>query len=78
MKEVPVMEAASRSFEQALERLEQVVGKLERGDCRLEESLALFQEGMELLTYCRKVLADVEGKIAVLTGEAGEKVPFDL
>lgn len=72
------MEASDRTFELALERLEQVVGQLERGECRLEESLALFQEGMALLDYCRKVLAGVEGKIAVLLGETGEKVPFEF
>jgi len=72
------METPGRTFEQALERLEQVVGLLERGECRLEESLALFREGMELLDFCRKALADVEGKISVLLAETGQKVPFDF
>jgi exodeoxyribonuclease VII small subunit len=72
------MDASDRTFEQALERLEQVIGQLERGECRLDESLALFQEGMALLNYCRKVLADVEGKVAVLLGETGEKAPFEF
>lgn len=72
------METPERTFEQALERLEQVVGCLERGECRLEESLSLFQEGMELLDYCRKALADVEGKINVLLAETGHREPFDF
>jgi len=71
------MEAESRTFEDALERLEQVLEQLERGEGQLEDSLALFQEGTKLVDYCRRKLADVEGKIAVLLGESGETVPFD-
>jgi len=71
------METESRTFEEALERLEQVLGQLERGEVQLEELLALFQEGMSLVDYCRRKLADVEGKIAVLLGESEETVPYD-
>ncbi|MCW8843886.1 MAG: exodeoxyribonuclease VII small subunit, partial [Rhodobacteraceae bacterium] len=45
MSDTPV---DSLSFEQAMAELEQVVGKLERGDVALEESIALYERGAAL------------------------------
>lgn len=69
------------SYEQALERLEQVVHDLEQGSLSLEESLALFQEGVELTRLCTRLLDEAERKIEVLTlGEDGSPrlAPLDL
>lgn len=44
------------SFEASMERLEQIVRAMERGDVPLEQSLALFQEGTELVKTCQKLL----------------------
>lgn len=66
----------TKTFEQALKRLEEVLASLERSDCPLEEALALYQEGMALLCHCRYKLADAEGKVAILLKEAEEFIPF--
>lgn len=66
------------SFEEALKRLEEVVARLEAGNLPLEESLALFQEGMDLVKKCEALLDAAEGKIEMLIQEGGglKRVPF--
>ena len=54
------MIAKSLTFEEAMQRLEQIVKSLERGDAKLEESLQLFQEGTELIRHCGTKLSDAE------------------
>jgi exodeoxyribonuclease VII small subunit len=53
-------------FEDCLKRLEEIVERLEKGDLSLEESLALFEEGMKLSNSCRGELDQAEGRIEVL------------
>ena len=43
-------------FEEAMQRLEEIIGMLERGDAPLDESLALFEEGTGLIKQCRAAL----------------------
>jgi exodeoxyribonuclease VII small subunit len=50
-------------FEEALKGLEAIVDKLESGEMDLEESIKLYEEGIELSVYCQKQLAQAEGKI---------------
>jgi len=57
------------SFEQALERLEGVVGRLETGELPLEEALAAFEEGVGLSRRCAEQLDAAERKIEILVGE---------
>ena len=67
-------------FEQAMIRLEEIVGLLERGEAPLEQSLALFEEGTALMRQCSAVLDEAEQKVAMLqVGPDGrpEQVPFD-
>lgn len=66
------------SFEKALERLEEVVAKLERGDVPLEEAINLYQEGMQLSQLCNGKLKQVEAKIEMLieTDQGITAVPF--
>lgn len=59
-------------FEECLQRLEEVVGQLERGDIPLEEALKLFEEGVQLSNSCRKELEDAEGKVEVLLKQNGK------
>lgn len=54
------MSANKKSFEENMQRLEQIVRALERGDVALEESLKLFQEGTALVECCGKLLDDAE------------------
>jgi len=63
------------SFEQALQRLEQVVKELETGDLSLDSALALFQEGVALARQCGIQLDEAEAKIEKLL-EAGRTVEF--
>lgn len=63
------------SFEEAIERLESIVGDLEKGNCGLDKSLELFEEGILLVKECSGKLDAAAQKVKVLT-ENGE-VPFD-
>ena len=54
------MNQHSKSFEENMQRLEQIVRAMERGDVALEESLKLFQEGTELVRSCGKLLDEAE------------------
>jgi len=56
-------------FESALNELEQIVGKLERGELKLEESLQLFERGVALARQCRQSLETAELKVKQLLGE---------
>ena len=69
---------AGVSFEEAIDKLEQIVSKLERGDVPLEKAIELFQEGMALSHLCGNKLAQVERKIETLLEENGSfvKRPF--
>lgn len=54
-------------FEEALKRLEKLTEEIERGEIGLEESIARFEEGMKLVTLCRKSLANAEQRIQKLS-----------
>ncbi len=54
------------SFEAAMEELEAIVTKLEKGDLPLEESINAFKKGISLSKYCNKRLEDAERKISIL------------
>jgi exodeoxyribonuclease VII small subunit len=57
------------SFESALEELQAIVAKMEDGKLALEESLAAYQRGVELLKLCEARLADAQARIQVLEGD---------
>jgi exodeoxyribonuclease VII small subunit len=58
-----------------MQRLEQIVRALERGDVALEESLKLFQEGTALVRDCGKLLDDAQLQVQkVLTAADGTPV----
>ncbi|OGK89888.1 MAG: exodeoxyribonuclease VII small subunit [Candidatus Rokubacteria bacterium GWC2_70_24] len=54
-------------FEEALQRLEQIVDTLEAGDLPLEESLKAFEEGVGLARRCARYLEEAEKRIELLT-----------
>ncbi len=64
---------AGVKFEQAMARLEAIVGELEKGDLPLDESLKIFEEGIRLSKNCLKVLEDAERKIEVLVQDKNGK-----
>ncbi|RKF15236.1 exodeoxyribonuclease VII small subunit [Roseovarius spongiae] len=55
------------SFEEAMAELEQVVGKLERGDVPLEASITLYERGAALKKRCEDKLKEAEEKVAAIT-----------
>jgi exodeoxyribonuclease VII small subunit len=71
---------AQFKFEDALARLETIVGQLEKGDLPLEESLKIFEEGVRLSKNCLKMLEEAERKVEILLQDKdGRKrpKPFD-
>jgi exodeoxyribonuclease VII small subunit len=69
------------AFEQAIERLEQVVEELEGGELTLEQSLSRYEEGVRLSRQLTRTLDDAEKRIEkLMAGEGGEPVtaPLDL
>jgi exodeoxyribonuclease VII small subunit len=66
-------------FEDCLKRLEEIVDRLEKGDLALEESLALFEEGMKLSNSCRGELEAAEGKVEILLKQGAklQAQPFE-
>lgn len=55
------------TFEQAMKELEQVVGRLERGDVALDESITLYERGAKLKKRCEEKLKEAEEKVAAIT-----------
>jgi exodeoxyribonuclease VII small subunit len=58
------------TFEAALAELEKVVADMETGKLSLEESLAAYQRGVELLRQCRSQLEDAQQRVRVLENGA--------
>lgn len=54
------MNSNNQSFEASMQRLEQIVRAMEKGDVELEQSLQLFQEGTELIRHCGRLLDEAE------------------
>ena len=57
------------SFENAMKRLEEIVGALEKSETSLDESIKLFEEGTKLTAFCSKTLDEAQQKINLLTKE---------
>ena len=67
------------SFEANMQRLEQIVRAMERGDVALDESLKLFQEGTELVRSCGKLLDEAELQVKmIMAGPDGKPVEEDF
>ena len=66
------------NFEQSMGRLEDIVSRLEQGECGLDESLKLFEEGARLVTACNEMLDQAEQKVdLLLNANTGEEAPFE-
>ena len=69
------MNLQNNSFEANMQRLEQIVRAMERGDVALDESLKLFQEGTELVKNCAKMLDEAQLQVSkVMTAADGSPV----
>ena len=77
------MENQNKSFESNMQRLEQIVRAMERGDVALEESLKLFQEGTNLVRSCNELLENAQLQVKmIMTASDGspkeEDFPHDI
>lgn len=66
------------TFEQSMERLEEIVETLEQEEVSLDEAVAFYKEGLALSAFCKEKLAVAEGDILLLRKEAGlwQEEPF--
>jgi exodeoxyribonuclease VII small subunit len=70
-----------KDFENALNRLEDIVVQLEKGDLPLEQALQLFEEGVRISRFCNSKLSEAERRVEILLREKnGELVeqPFNV
>jgi exodeoxyribonuclease VII small subunit len=73
-------DVAALSFEQALQQLEQIVQRLEKGQVDLEDSISIYERGTALKAHCEAKLRDAEArieKIVIAPGGAPQTAPFD-
>ena len=65
-------------FDQILARLREVVTKLESGELSLEQSLAIYEEGVQLARKGQQLLASAEKRVEILVSASGgvETAPF--
>lgn len=69
------MNPEKQTFEASMQRLEQIVRTMEKGEVELEESLRLFQEGTELIRSCGKLLDEAQLQVKkIMTGPDGTPV----
>ncbi len=66
------------SFEEAMEKLEKIVEKLEGGDVPLEKAIEYYQEGMILSKLCSEKIKNVQDKMVKILNEHGEITTYDL
>ncbi|WP_243386380.1 exodeoxyribonuclease VII small subunit [Bacillus kexueae] len=66
------------TFEEAMNELEEIVGKLEEGDVPLEKAIQFFQEGMKLSKLCHEKLSHAEKQMDYILTENGELEPFEI
>ena len=67
----------SLSFEQSLDRLDEIVKHLEKGDLPLSDSLSLYEEGTGLINACRKMIDDAEQKVVKLK-KGPDRTPIEM
>ena len=58
-----------QTFESALAELEKIVASMEAGQLPLEQSLAAYKRGAELLKYCQSALAEVQQQVKILEAD---------
>ena len=68
-------------FEAALDELEEIVRRLDREELRLDEALALFEDGVARLRTASRLLDEARGRVEEVVGEAADElqtVDFEL
>lgn len=62
--------AKNKQFEISLKRLEEIATKMEKNDITLDDSLALYKEGIEEAMFCKNFLKDIEQQVTLLQKDA--------
>ena len=70
------MAVKKQSFEESMARLEAIVAQLEKGECGLDQSLKLFEEGAKLAGQCEELLDKAEQKVNLLLAN-DQEIPFE-
>jgi exodeoxyribonuclease VII small subunit len=63
---------AKKTFESALQRLEQITEELEAGDLNLDKSLKMFDEGVKLVKYCNTTLEEARSRVELLINDGDQ------
>ncbi|MBM4313366.1 MAG: exodeoxyribonuclease VII small subunit [Deltaproteobacteria bacterium] len=63
---------SKEKFEEALEKLETIVRRMEAGEMTMEESLKAFEEGIKLARFCTKKLDEADRRVDLLLRQEGE------
>lgn len=66
------------TFEESLEKLEEIVNKLENGDVPLDDAIEEFKKAMDLVKICNDKLNTAEESIAKIVQENGEIIDFNV
>ena len=76
---MPEEKVELKDFEKALERLEEIVTRMEGGELALEEAIGLFEEGMKISRFCSEKLEQAERRVEILlkSSEGVSEEPFD-
>ncbi len=61
------------TLEESFKKLEEIVNKMEQDDISLEDSFALYNDGMKVLKNCNDAIDTVEKKLMILNGESNNK-----
>lgn len=69
---------AKKTFESALQRLEQITSELEEGEPSLDICLKKFDEGIELVKYCNKKLEEARQRVDLLIRQNGSLTSVDF
>ena len=65
--------APEANFEQAMQRLEEIVEQMESGELPLEDLIVRYEEGMKLVKVCQERLAAAEERIEIITRNSAGK-----
>lgn len=71
-------EQKTQTFEEAMEKLETLVERLEEGDVPLEEAISIYKEGMELSKLCHDKLTLVEEQLTQILTDDGQIKSFTV
>lgn len=64
------------NFEEAMKRLEEITEAMQQSNVSLEQALKYYEEGITLMSFCQKKLAQVQQKIKILNDKSAQLEDF--